>query len=341
VILSLALVFAAQKPVPTPIQKPVRQILDVEIEPNDQWLAVSDGTDDVWIYRISDGKLLRTLHHKPGSQLIDIEISPDQSHIVCTNTNWTGDYTPVWSTKTWKEVAKIGIPMTKTFWDGPSSLEYAAGGKYVVGPTMYGRQLVVWNAQTGSVVYIARKTARAGSFGFAINPNTTFVAITEYLAERIRFWDFESSAKLREWGDHVPGLIAGEVRTMRFSHDGKQLFLMTWVPGLNPTFYILKPRLKTTMITKSDNVQGLELRDLSWSADDSLIYVAGLKGRIAAFSPIIGNIRNSWTGHNRAAVKAVAAFHHGPKFVTGGGETVCIWSGKDGKLLRTITLPSK
>ena len=102
-------------------------IADLEVEPDDQWMAVSDSTDDVWIYRLKDGALLRTLHHKAGSHLIDIEISPDKQHMLCSNLSWTGDYTPVWSTKTWKEVAKIGIPMTQARWDGPNKLSSTPG----------------------------------------------------------------------------------------------------------------------------------------------------------------------------------------------------------------------
>src|SRR5437016_933255 len=180
-----------------------RLIFDIEIEPDDQWMAVSDDTDDVWIYRIGDGKLLRTLHHKPGSHLIDIEISPDKGHILCSNTNWTGDYSPIWSTKTWKEVGRLGIPMTEKMWDGPNTIEYAGAGKYAVGTTMYGHQLVAWNAITGDVAYVARKQGHAGSFGFAVNANTTFVAIHEPDLGEIRFWEFEGSSKTRQWGNHI------------------------------------------------------------------------------------------------------------------------------------------
>ena len=334
-ILALVLLLSA----PKSTQKPARQIVDIEIEPNDQWLAVSADTDDVWIYRISDGKLLKTLHHRPGSHLSDIEISPDKGHIVCTNLSYAGDYTPVWSTKSWREVAKIGIPMSNTFWDTPNGLEYAAGGKYLVGTTLFGHELVVWNALSGAVAYIARKNAHFGSFGFAINPFTTFVAIHEAQVGRIRFWDFENTGKVRQWGDFITGISNGGVRMLRFSHDDRHLFVISQPPQQACTFYVCEPRRGVTVIAQSDRIAGLDVRDFGWSADDSMIYVGGLFGRIVCFSPQTGNIHASWTGHSGKAIRAVAALHHGAEFVTGAEDTICIWSGVDGKLVRTFNLP--
>ena len=321
-------------------QKLPRQIYDIEIEPDDQWMAVSCSTDDVWIIRIADGKVLRTLHHRPGSHLVDIEISPDRTQMLCTNTSWEGDYTPVWSTKTWKEIAKIGIPMTQSFWDGPNGLEYAGGGRYAIGPTLFGHQLVAWNAQTGAVAYIARKNAHFGSFGIAVNANTTFVAVHEPQVGRIRFWEFEGSAKTKKWGSYVTGILNSDARMLRFSHDDQKLFVLTEGKGSTAcTLNICEPKDGTTVIRQSDRINDFQPRDMSWSADDRVIYIAGLKGQIICFNPLMGNIRNDWIGHNGAAIRAVASFHSGPKFVTGAGNSVCVWSGVDGKLLKTVNLP--
>ncbi len=334
-ILPLVLFFATRKAT----QKPVRQVVDIEIEPNDKWLAVSAATDDVWIYRISDGKLLRTLHHKPGSHLVDIEISPDKGHIVCSNVSYEGDYTPVWSTKSWHEVAKIGIPMTKSFWDTPGNLEYAAGGKYLIGPTLFGHELVVWNAQTGAVAYIARKNSRFGSVAFAVNANSTFVAMYDPQAGRIRFWNFENTSKVREWGDSIKNITNRGVTMMRFSHDDRRLFVISHPPQQPCTFDVCEPVRGATVIAQSDRISGLDVRDLSWAADDSMIYMAGLFGRIVCFNPKSGTVQKSWIGHSGKAIRAVAALHHGPEFVTGAADAICIWSGVSGKLVRTIQLP--
>jgi WD40 repeat protein len=319
--------------------KQQRMVFDIEVEPDDHWLAVSDDTDDVWIYSTKDGKLLRTLHHRRGSHLIDIEISPDKQHILCSNMSWTGDYTPVWSTKTWKEVAKLGIPMTQTVWDAPNSLEYAGGGKYAIGPTTYGHQLVAWNALTGAVAYVARKNAHFGSFGIAVNAKTAFVAVHEPEVGRIRFWEFEGSSKTRLWGNQVPGINNKAIRMMRFSPSDQKLFLMVAITPTTSMFYVCKPSKGQTVVDQKDKIEGFNPRDMAWSWDDKVIYLGGLNGRIVCFSPLSATIQKHWIGHNAAPIRAVAAFHHGPQFVTGGTDTVCIWRGVDGKLVRTITLP--
>src|SRR5689334_18739282 len=84
-------------------QKRIATIYDIEVAPNDQWMAVSNSSDNIWIYTLQ-GKLLRTLHHKKGSHLVDIEISPNGKLLVCNNMDYAGGYGPLWSTSTWKEV---------------------------------------------------------------------------------------------------------------------------------------------------------------------------------------------------------------------------------------------
>ena len=309
-------------------------IYDIEIAPNDQWMAISNSSDNVWIYTLQ-GKLLRTLHHKSGSHLVDIEISPNGKFLACTNVNFNGDYSPVWSTSSWKEISKLGIWATKSFCDPAISIEFADGGKYVIGPSAYSHEMICWNTETGAIAYMAKKV-RTGYYGFAINSNSSLALLREAGVPRMRFWDFLDSRKSRDWGAEIDGLEPKFVKQNKFSHDGRRMFMILQVQKGYCTFYILQPANGRTKIAVQDQVQNFQPRDCAWAGDDSLIWVAGLNGQIVCFDPRSGVLRRHWTGHNGGAIHALAATNHGRTVVTSSGMNVCVWDGNSGQLIRTI-----
>ena len=315
---------------------PAGLIYDIEIAPGDKWMAVSTSSDNIWIYTLQ-GKLIRTLHHKKGSHLVDIEISPDGKYLACSNQNYSGDYCPVWSTSTWKEISKVGIWITKSFCDPPSSIEFAGGGKFLVGTTIFSHELFCWNTKTGAIEYIARKT-HFGYYGFAINANSSLAVLYEASTQRLRFWDFGDSGKIRDWGPDIQGIEPRFVKNMHFSHDGQRLFIVTLLAHGYSNFNILKPLHGRTVVAFQDQVRGLQVRDLAWAGDDSLIWACGLNGQIVCFDPSSGTLLRHWTGHNHLPIHALAATHHGHTVVTAAAYDICVWDGDSGKLIRTIKL---
>lgn len=314
-----------------------RMIYDVEFAPSDQWMAVSDSSDNIWIYDLQ-GKLLRTLHHKTGSHFVDIEISPDGKYLVATNQSFTGDYCPVWSTATWKEVSKIGVWATKNFCDPPASIEFAGGGKYLVGPTLYSHEMFCWNTETGAIEYMARK-AKNAYFQFGIQANSSLAILNEARTPRLRFWDFANTGKLKEWGPYIVGIDPPTSRQMKFSHDGKQLFIVTKPLKAGCIFNVLQPKNGITKIVVQDPIQRFDPRDSAWAGDDSVIWVGGLNGQIVCFDPKSGMLKRHWTGHDNGPIHALAATHKGRTIVTTALDTMCVWDGDSGKLLRTFKLP--
>jgi WD40 repeat protein len=320
----------------TKVQPPSsRMIYDIEVVPGDQWMAVTDSSDNIWIYSLQ-GKLLHTLHHKAASHLVDVEISPDGKTLACSNQN-DGDVCPVWSTTTWKEIAGVGTPVTRGFFDPPVSIEYGGGGRYIVGPSLNNHEMCSWSASTGKLEYMAKRT-RGGYFGFAINPNTTFAVFFEAGTSRLRFWDFEKSGKGREWGSEVDGIDPKSVKNMKFSHAGNRLFVITQSQKNSCDFNILRPLSGRTTFALQDHVQGLQPRDIAWAGDDSEIWVAGLNGQIVCFELSSGTLKRHWTAHNGGPIHAIAATHKGHTVVSSSGQTLCVWDGDAGKLIRTIHL---
>jgi len=317
--------------------QPARIIYDIEIAPNDQWMAVSCSTDDIWIYTLS-GKLLRTLHHKSGSHLVDIEISPDGRFLACSNPNQIGDYCPVWSTSTWKEVAHVGVPVNPTFYNSPGGIEYAGKGRFLVGTSMYGSDVFVWDAKTGKPAYMAKKT-RYAFVNFAVNPNSSLVVLNEWSVPRMRFWDFENSPAANKWGSDISGLQPQFVRNMKFSHDGKMLFVITTPQKTYTMFNIVKPLGGKCKVTVQDQVQNLVPRDIAWAGDDSEIWISGLNGQIVCFDPAAGTLRRHWVAHDRAPIHAIAATHKGHTVVSGADKTICIWDGDTATLKRKFSVP--
>jgi hypothetical protein len=315
-----------------------RTIYDIEVAPNDQWMAVTASSDDIWIYTLQ-GKLLRTLHHKPGSHLVDVEIAADGKSIVCTNPNTTGDWCPVWSTSLWKETAKVGIPVNPTFYNSPNSIEFAGGGKYVVGPTIYNHDIVAWDAQTGKPAYVAKKT-RYAFYSFAVNPNSSLVVLYEGGVQKLRFWDFLNSARAKLWGPEIKNIDARSVKNMKFSHDAKRLFIITQPLKSYTLFSILKPVGGQAVVAVQDQIQNLTSRDVAWAGDDKLIWVSGLKGQIVCFDPERGSLKKHWTAHDGEPVHAIAATHRGNTLISSAGNTLCVWQGDTGTLIRTFKIPS-
>ena len=174
-----------------------------------------------------------------------------------------------------------------------------------------------------------------------MNANSTFVAVHEPEVGSIRFWEFEGSGKTRLWGAMIPHINNKSVRILRFSPDDQRLFLTTSFTPTSSTFYVCKPQNGETTIDQSDRIDNFAPRDLAWSWNGKMIYLGGLGGRIVCFNPNTGKIQKAWVAHDRGPIKAVAAYHHKTLFVTGANETVCVWSGSDGKLIRAIKLPNK
>ena len=313
-----------------------RFIVDIEIAPSDQWMAVSAATNDIWIYDLK-GNLIRTLHHKAGAHLTDIEISPDGKTIACANLNYNGDYCPVWSTNSWKEIAKVGNWITKSFCDPPNSIEYTSGGKSILGQGLYSHELCVWDTKTGALQYMYRRT-RNGFYGFAINANTSLVVLFEANTKLLRFWDFLNPSKLKLWGDTIRGIPVWTVRQMKFSHDDKRLFIVTGLGQVDNEFNILTPHAGQTTVTVQDAVRNFQVRDTAWAGDDTRIWVCGSKGQIVCFDPQRGFLVKHWTA-SHDPFHAIAATHHGHTVVGGAANTVTIWDGDTAKLLHSFSIP--
>lgn len=318
------------------VQKPV---YDIEVSPDDRWMAVTNATDRIWIYSVPDAKLLHTLKHKPGSHLVDVEIAPDGKSLVCSNTDFNGGYAPVWSTSTWQEIGKIAVWMTKGFADSPNGIEFAGHGKYVVGLTLLGRSLVCWNYPSGTVAYIARKKPQSTWMGLAVNKDSTLALLREPSVDFLRFWDFEQNPKSRQWGATITGIPTQRVKQMRFNHANTRLFLSAEPKPNVCDLIVCRPKLGRTVVTSTDRIDRLTVRDCAWAGDDSVIWVGGLKGQMACFDPSTSRLRCHWTAHDGAPVRAVAALNRTHTVVTGGGSNISLWEGDTGKLIRTIQLP--
>lgn len=314
-------------------------ILDIAVAPDDKWLAVSNGTDNVWIYSIADGKLLRTLRHKPGSHLVDLEISPDGRRMVCTNRSYSGDVTPIWDTKTWKECGRIAAWISKGFADPSNGIEYAGNGRFLVGQRLYGGEVVCWDANTGSIAYELRKIVQGGWYALAVNPRSTLVAINNPAEPGMRFWDFEASPRLKQWGTTVHDVVGSKLQMMRFSRKGGRLFMGFTHAKDTLDLAVYQPHGGRTELAAHSRIDHFELRDMDWSGGDDAIYLAGLHGQIVVWDPKKGRLVLNWIGHGGAPIKALAACRTGI-FATGAEDKVCIWEAKSGNLIRTLRLPS-
>jgi WD40 repeat protein len=331
--LSMLVLAAGGKP-----QTAAKPIYDVEVAPNDEWMAVSASSDDIWIYSL-DGKLLRTLHHKKGSHLVDIEISPDGQSMVCTNQSLEGDYCPVWSTETWKETAKVGTWVTPTFCNAPASVEFAGDGKYLVGTTTFNHDIGCWDAKTGELAYMAKKT-KVVLFSFAVHAKSSLVVLNEGSAPGLRFWDFLNAPESKEWGSSIRGFDLRALRNMKFSHDQKQLFVLLQPLKTYCLFNLYVPKNGKASLKVQDQITKLTPRDMAWSGDDTQVWVCGMDGQILCFDPKWGSLRRHWTGHGGATVRALATTYRGHTVITTSDRTVCVWNGDTGDLMHSFKIPA-
>lgn len=321
--------------------KPTPSITDILVSTDDTWIAVTNATNNIYIFSAADGRLLRTLHHSANAHLIDLEVPPDGKTLLCSNRDYGGGASPIWSTTTWKQTGKIGAQITRSFADPGNGFEYAGDGRYVIGPKLYGGDLVCWNAQTGQIAFEPRRIVIGGWHGLAVNPKSSLVAICNPKEPKIRFWDFLNSPKAREWGMTVATIQPPTVQMMKFSRDADRLMIILNRGKKGAEFVIVRPKNRATTVAASSMIERFAVRDMEWAFDDSLVYAAGLNGQVACWDPKEGRLAAHWTGHNGAPIRALAAFIKSPKFATGSGSEVAIWSGSEGKLLRTITLPTE
>jgi len=315
-----------------------RFIVDIEIAPNDQWMAVTTASDNIYIYTF-EGKLLQTLHHRKGSALIDVEISDDGSLIACSNADKTTAPAPVWSTKTWKEVTHFGLYYSKTKCDPPSGIDFAAKGKYIIGCTTFSHQLVCWDARTGEAIYVQRKKKSGTMYGFTLNPHGTLVAYREGGTNVVWLTDFENPKTIAEWGDSIP-VDASKMKRSKFSHDMKRYLVVSEPFATSSQFDIFQPSHGKAVRSAHAIVKNFANRDITWSYDDKLIWAGGLEGQIICVDPESGHLIKHWKGNQGDPIHGMEALHHSHRLVT-GGKDVDLWDGDTGKLIRTIALPKQ
>jgi WD40 repeat protein len=313
-----------------------RDVMDIEVAPDDKWFAVSSGTDNVYIFSI-DGKLLHTLHNKPKSALVDIEISPDGRLIACSNIDGSATPCPIWSTESWKPITHIGLWFSRKGCDPPAGIEFAAHGKYLVGATALSHQLAWWNATTGDLVYVARRKKTGVLYGYAVNPESTLIAYREGGINSILFWDPENPSSISKWGTSS-NLDVLKVRSMKFSHDMRHLLIVHPPDGKNTQFDFYAPSAGKTTLSDKALIRHFEFRDLAWSNDDKLVWAVGLGGQIISIDPDGAHLKKTWIGNQGGPIHSCEALHR-RHVLLAASKVVEMWDGDSGKLLRTVKMP--
>lgn len=104
----------------------------ISLSPDEKLIAVASGTNSVRLFRIADGKLIRTFTFEYG-YFTKPSFSADGKYLTAGNVSPDGGFNPVWRVKDGQCVAKIGL------YSGPEgatqcdAIAFSGDGRYVIG----------------------------------------------------------------------------------------------------------------------------------------------------------------------------------------------------------------
>jgi WD40 repeat protein/serine/threonine protein kinase/DNA-binding XRE family transcriptional regulator len=297
-------------------------VFDVTFNPKGTRFATTsqDGTIKIW--DTASGHELLTLYGSE-SGVAAAAFSPDDKYLASVN----GAEVKVWNvsptgTQEWLDIDGHTGEVT--------GLAYSPDGKRMVTTGSDG-QLAVWDAETGSNVFVdrLRRSTRGAAMslqGASLSPDGKSLAVIGDDAT-VRVWDLETRKEVRLLSGH-----ADLVTIVAYSPDGTHLATgsydgtaRVWDAATGETIFALN-RDATNPVNA-----------VAYDPSDHYLATGNRNGVVAIWEASTGQLLKDWKGH-MGAVSGVAFSPDGKYLATAGYDGVVkIWDGSTFALLSTLT----
>ena len=320
-----------------------KPVADVDFRPDGKLLVVAGGDGIARIYRVSDGKHLRDLHH--GSPLSAAVFSPDGAKVA---TAGKGSAARLWDAKSGRllHLLRHGGPVTSaTFsrdgrllattsedrtariWDvssgrllkrlehpgGVRSASFSGDGKLLVTllvPAAFDRTARVWDVATGALLHRLHQPDRMTVARFA---PTGPLVVTAGVGHVARVWNARSGAEVHRLVGHSSG-----IEDAAFSASDRQI--VTASTDESARVWDTRSALLVGVLTGQQN---FVLR-ATFSPDGQWVATAS-RDRVARIFEPNGSLRVTLVGH-RDAVTDVAFSADGTSIATASADgTARLW----------------
>lgn len=310
----------------------------VTLSPNERMFAVGNCDDHVGLFRVRDGKRVRTFRSEERF-LTKPVFSPDGKYLTAGNLDPDAGVNPVWSAATGKVVARLAVWGDRDNSAPMGVLGFTGDGKYLLGVTQFGSKLVAFRRPDWQLAFI-RDTQNDSSPLAAVRPVGSVVISLPSREAGFDVWDplrkYESPWP--DWPIERPKGVA----YMSFSRDGHVLALAGdgWVGTVDHRDLPKAGEWKAYRPRKTSTVKDFVIRSLCLSANGRSAFIGARDGRIAQFDIKSGKCLRTWKAFNDP-VKGLTLTRKGDLLFSYDLFVVRIWNVASGKLVREIRTDSQ
>ncbi|MBC8063455.1 MAG: WD40 repeat domain-containing protein [Chlorobia bacterium] len=317
----------------------------ISLSPDQKHFAVGNAGKEVHLYRLFDGKRVRTFRPDRVADaffLTKPAFSMDGKFITAGNVGPDGGVNPVWRVSDGKPIAEVAMMTNVLGGYACNPVAFSGDGKYIIG------QLYGYTGALGKLAWTTRDWRHAylqpqppdTSGVVAISPKGNLIA--EVHADgNADFWEFEGNLSDR-WTGWIVSLPK-DVQYASFSGDGNVLVMAGdgWCAAHDwrniPTEGVMidtEKRIdRTVVVKKSDPVKDFVVRSVVANEQGNLAFIGSRDGRIARINLKTGRAEKVWEAFP-SPVKGLALTKSGD-LLSYDLETVRVWS-HDGVLRKTI-----
>ena len=205
----------------------------ITLSPDERAFAVGNASRVISLFRLADGKPLRTFAFDVGKfmgdHLTKPVFLPDGKWITAASLAADGSVNPVWRVRDGKLVTRYGLWKSSTEAWQLSTLGCSGDTKWILGRIYswgrLGGQLVALEAGTGRVVYVEQHHDLSDVPDVvAVSPKGSLVAYKVSGIANVFFWDPTAETGTCPWNGPNSS-VKGDVDYVTFSGDGNWLLL--------------------------------------------------------------------------------------------------------------------
>ena len=269
--------------------------------PDGNLLAASNnGSPTCQIWDINSGKLVRNFDEKKGGQVQAIAFSPiDKTFAFSSGSIY------LWDLSKDTLLQKLGHDVT--------AIVFSPNGKIIAGVDREGsmssdqdRKINLWQTDTGQLLRSIPANADSGPKVIGFSPDGKTVAVITD-DRTIDLWDVGTGNSIRSLSSPDYNTRGGDLKAVRYSLDGKRLFVLFNSNTGNVYEYLDVWDLTSGKVTRQiPSQRGMEINDdvIAFSADEK-IFATGFFEGIRLSDTSTGNTVRVIEGHDKSTASLI------------------------------------
>lgn len=312
---------------------------EITLSPDGRVLAVSDCSETVRLFRVSDGRLVRAFtapnENFPGL-FVQPAFSPDGKYLTVGNLAPDGGLNPVWRVTTGRVVAELAVWADAFVPSAMSVVGFSGDGRYVLGSRfefsgpqpLFAFQTSQWRLAFQSGHHSTREDNEPRIY--AVSPKGTIVVSIRSVLD---FWD-PLLLTNNEWGPWWVAVPAG-IEFSSFSGSGHVLMMAGdgWVAWHDNRHLPKEGPVQIGKLSQTAKVSAFVVRSLAASHNGKEAFIGARDGRIVRFDLASKKAIRTWKAFAKP-VKGLAVSRDGSKLYATDLETIQIWNLRTGGLIR-------